>query len=241
MTERIRRLTVTDCDYYGNLPPKTLMEECLSTGYSDLCADGLSFAELYNAAGAVWMLAHFHFIQLAPSHPGDRLHFSTRPRYQVNGRYVYQVDADCGDAPRIASECSFIPVRKAERHILRLNAVEQISRHPTPVNESGRPPRLRPDCSFTDCGRDTVRLSDTDLNQHMTSGVYFALACNYVGFWEQPDPVYMKEMQVDFLSEVRAGTELCFQRGEANGVRYVRGRKPDGRIAFYAACRFAQP
>ena len=45
-------------------------------------------------------------------------------------------------------------------------------------------------------------------------------------------------IQLDFASEVRPGTALRYERGEAVGVRYLRGVKPDGKIAFVAAAIF---
>jgi len=48
----------------------------------------------------------------------------------------------------------------------------------------------------------------------------------------------MKLMQVDYASEVLPGTLLQFERGAADDVKYVRGVKPDGKIAFTSKCIF---
>ena len=86
------------------------------------------------------------------------------------------------------------------------------------------------------CGGDTVRFSDCDINGHMTSGAYMALACDALGLWEGDTPRYIRMIQLDFSSEVKPGTPLDFSRGEEFGLLYLRGTKPDGVVAFTAAC-----
>ncbi|MBR5224700.1 MAG: hypothetical protein IKV90_03425, partial [Clostridia bacterium] len=62
------------------------------------------------------------------------------------------------------------------------------------------------------------------------------LTCDALDYWSGSEMRYMKEMQVDFASEVRPGTRLSFERGEEDGAHYVRAIKPDGKIAFIAKC-----
>ena len=53
---------------------------------------------------------------------------------------------------------------------------------------------------------------------------------------ESEKPRYIRMLQLDFCSEVKPGTLLEFSRGEEFGLLYLRGTKPDGTVAFIAAC-----
>ena len=55
-------------------------------------------------------------------------------------------------------------------------------------------------------------------------------------YWNGSDSRYMREMQMDFTSEVMPGTLLQYERGAQDGAKLVRGVKPDGKIAFTARC-----
>jgi len=238
MSEYTKIVETMECDCYFQLPPKQILEHCLSLTLMDMIADGAGRATLEAKLGAVWMISHMRYYQFCPIGPGDMLTYRTFPRVVEGNRYIYYVEIFLGDTLAIRFDTSYIPVYKAERRVVRLNLLDPLWRTPARTAESRNLRRLRPDCSFVPCGSDTVRLSDCDANGHMTSGAYLSLACNALDFWAGETPRYMQMMQVDFISEVRPGTELHFERGEKDGVRYLRGLKPDGTVAFAVAARF---
>lgn len=238
MSEYKKTVEVMECDYYRQLPPKLLMEHCLSATLYDVRAEGLDRVNLCAATGAVWMISHMRFYQYAPINASDDLIYKTFPRVIEGNRYIFYVEVYREGQLIARTDFSYIPVHKAERRVIRISQVEPLWKTPPRNAVTKYLHRLHPHCEFTDCGRDSVRMSDTDCNHHMTSGAYLALACNALNFWGREESVYMKMMQVDYASEVLPNTELTFQKGEENGTQFVRGIKPDGKIAFTAACIF---
>ena len=234
----IRTIEIMECDYHRTLPPKQVLEHTMSAILEAMRADGGDKDSLYQACGAVWMITHMRFYQSRIIFPGDQLRFHVGPRMIESGRYLFHADVFREDELVIRYDCSFVPVYKVERHIVRLSQVESIWKTPPETMEEKQLHRLRTPCEFFPCGSDSVRMSDCDINHHLTSSAYLALACDAVGYWEGPPERYMKMMQIDYTSEVLPGTLLTFERGEADGAKYVRGVKPDGKIAFTAECRF---
>ncbi len=238
MSEYIKIVEMMECDRFCQLPPKQILEHCLSVTVTDAERDGCGRAAIYKACGAVWMISHMRIVQYAPIGPYEELVYRTFPRVVDGNRYIYYVEIYRGSECVVRFDTSYIPVDKAQRRIVRLSQLEPLWKTPARTADSPALHSLRPACDFTPCGSDTVRLSDCDTNGHMTSGAYLSLACNAVGFWESETPRLMRMMQVDFSREVLPGTLLSFERGEADGICYIRGIKPDGKVAFTAACEF---
>lgn len=238
MSEYIKTVETMENDRFRQLPPKLILEHCLSCILTDMQEDGGSREALYEAAGAVWMLSHVQFTQKSPIVPGDELLLRISPRMEKRSCYLYDAEILRGTETVVVLQATFVPVNKSSRHIVRIGQLTGIWKTPPREARASTMHRLRPDCVFSPCGSDEVRFSDCDCNGHMTSGAYLSLACNALGFWESDVPRFMKMMQVDYSSEVYPGTLLRFEHGELNGVRYVRGVKPDGKIAFTAACEF---
>ena len=236
MSEYTKMVETMECDLYRRLPPKQILEHCMSMTLVDMKADGCDGPALESALGAVWMASHARIFQYAPIVPGDWLTYRTFPRVIEGNRYIYYVEIYRGDELVVRFDSSYIPVDKVERHVLRIAQVEPLWKTPSRTAQSRNLRRLRPNCEFTPCGGDTVRFSDCDINGHMTSGAYMALACDALGLWEGDTPRYIRMIQLDFSSEVRPGTLLEFSRGEEFGLLYLRGTKPDGVVAFTAAC-----
>lgn len=238
MSEYIKTVEMMECDRFGLLPPKQILEHCLSVTVADAERDGCGRAALYEACGAVWMISHMRIVQYVPVRPYEELVYRTFPRIEDGNRYIYSVEIFRGDECVIRFDTSYIPVDKAERRIIRLSRLASLWKTPARSADAPTLHSLRPTCDFSPCGSDTVRLSDCDSNGHMTSGAYLSLVCNAVGFWESETPRLMRMMQVDFSREVLPETRLCFERGEADGLRYVRGISSDGKTAFTAVCDF---
>ncbi len=238
MSEFTKLVENMECDLYRQLPPKQILEHCMSMTLIDMKADGCDGPALEAGCGAVWMASHARIFQYAPIVSGDELRYRTFPRVIEGNRYIYYVEVRRNDELIVRFDASYIPVHKTERRVLRIAQVEPLWKTPSRSAVSRNLHRLRPDCEFTPCGSDAVRYSDCDINGHMTSGAYLSMSCDALGFWESPTPRYLRMIQLDFSSEVFPGTELSFFRGEVNGLYYLKGVKPDGMVAFTAAAVF---
>ncbi len=238
MSEYTKMVETMECDRFRYLPPKQIVEHCMSMTLIDMEADGCDGPALERGCGAVWMASHVRFYQFAPLVPGDFLTYRTFPRVIEGNRYIYYVEVFRGDQMVVRFDSSYIPVDKTARHVLRISQVEPLWKTPSRTARSRNLRRLRPAVDFVPCGGDSVRYSDCDINGHMTSGAYLSLACDGLRFWESTAPRFMQMIQLDFASEVLPGTRLRYERGEGEGVQYLRGVKPDGTVAFTAACIF---
>lgn len=236
MSEILRKVEAMECDYHRTLPPKLLLEHTLSAVLEKMIAAGGSRQRLFETTGAVWMLSHARFQQYFPLYPGDVLRYNISPRVMEGAHYRLCAEANVGDRKALDFAFGIIPVQTADRHVLRLEQAEPIWTTQAITDTNEPLTRLRPDCEFSPCGCDTVRMSDCDINHHMTSGAYAALACDALDFWGGSETRYMKQMQIDYCSEVKPGTTLSFERGEAENAVFLRALKPDGKKAFIARC-----
>lgn len=238
MAEYTYSMETMENDLYRQLPPKMILEHGLSFLLIDIRNDGCSKEVIYDAAGAVWMLSQMRFSQYAPVDPRDVLTFRTSPRLNRQNCFLYDVDVFRGTELIIQLQVGLIAVAKEARRIIRPDVLAPLWTAPARETAPFVMSRLRPSCEFTPCGSDEVRYSDCDCNGHMTSGAYLSFACNALEYWCNDPSRFMRTMQVDYSSEVYPGTLLRFERGEQDGITYVRGIKPDGKVAFTAACEF---
>jgi len=238
MQEIIKTVEIMECDYHRALPPQRIMEHAMSAVLSEIRRTGGDRNRLYEACGAVWMVSHMRFSQYARIDAEEELRYQVFPRTIDGGHYTYCVKIYRGGELIVDYACAFVPVLKTERRVLRLSNVDPIWTSPAGSVHSEPFCRLRPKCEMIPCGCDTVRTSDCDINHHMTSAAYLALACNALEFWSGSEQRYMKSIQLDYASEVLPGTQLCFFRGEEEGAKIVCGVKPDGKTAFTARCVF---
>lgn len=238
MAEYIRVVEPMECDYYRHMPPSVILAHCLSHMQCDFVHDGCGRAVIQQDHGAVWMITSMRIVQHSNLRVGDVINYKTYPRIIDGKKYVFYIEIYRGTELVVEFDTNFIAVEETQRHII---PVEELEHHwkspPRRTSERGLV-RLRPDCDFEQAGGDTVRMSDCDSNHHMTSAAYLSLACDALGFWNGGEDTLMRSIQVDFLSEVRPGTFVSFLTGEKNGVKYMHGVKPDGKIAFSAACSF---
>lgn len=238
MAEYIRVVEPMECDFYRHLPPSAILSHCLSVMQCDFVRSGIGRGVIQSAHKAVWMISSMSIRQLANISVGDAIDYRTYPRIIDGKKYIFRIDIYRGIEKVVEFETNFIAVRELERKIVSLEELEPHWSGSAIKAEQHHLRRLRPRCDFTDAGGDTVRMSDCDSNHHMTSAGYLSMACDALGFWKGEGERLMRMMQVDFISEIRPGTFVKFETGEENGVKYMRGVKPDGKIAFVAGCEF---
>lgn len=238
MAEYTRIVEPMECDYYRHMPPSIILAHSLSMMQADFVSCGIGRAVIQSEHGAVWMISSMVIRQFSNLCVGDTINYRTYPRIIDGKKYVFRLDIFRGCEKIVEFETNFIAVREKERKIVPVEELERHWSEKADIAERAYMPRLRPGCVFADAGGDTVRMSDCDSNGHMTSAGYLSMACDALGFWGGEEEKLMRMMQVDFISEVRPGTYVKFETGEENGIKYMRGVKSDGKIAFVAACEF---
>ena len=126
MSEYTKMVENMECDLFRYLPPKQILEHCMSMTLIDMKADGCDGPALESALGAVWMASHARIFQYMPIVSGDYLTYRTFPRVIEGNRYIYYVEIRRADELVVRFDASYIPVDKAERHVLRLAQVEPL-------------------------------------------------------------------------------------------------------------------
>ena len=237
MSEYIRIVEPMECDFYRHMPPSVILSHCLSMMQCDFVRSGIGRGVIQTEHGAVWMISSMAIRQFEKLCVGDMIDYKTYPRIIDGKKYVFRIDIYKGLEKVIEFETNFIAVHETERKIIPVETLERHWSGPALIAERPYMPRLRPNCEFSETGGDRIRMSDCDSNGHMTSAGYLSLACDALGFWNNGEKL-MRFIQVDFLSEVRPGTYVKFETGEADGLKYMRGIKDDGKTAFIACCDF---
>lgn len=238
MAEYIRVVEPMECDFYRHMPPSVILGHCLSYMQCDFVREGCGRAVIQKDLGAVWMITSMRIIQYSNLVVGDIITYRTYPRVIDGKKYVFYLEI-WREGEKIAEfDTNFMAVREKERHIVPAEQLENYWATPSRKTDERCLRRLQIDFELKPAGGDTIRMSDCDSNHHMTSAGYLSLACDALGFWDGNENTLMRKMQVDFLSEVRPGTYISFMTGEKDGVKYMQGVKPDGKIAFSALCEF---
>ena len=80
MSEYTKMVENMECDLFHLLPPKQILEHCMSMTLIDMKADGCDGDALEAQLGAVWMASHARIFQYAPIGSGDYLTYRTFPR-----------------------------------------------------------------------------------------------------------------------------------------------------------------
>ena len=63
MSEYTKLVENMECDIYHLLPPKQILEHCMSMTLIDMKADGCDGEALEKRLGAVWMASHARIFQ----------------------------------------------------------------------------------------------------------------------------------------------------------------------------------
>ena len=237
MSEYNIRILPMEGDYNRVLPPATILKQALNCSLEDINRDGCPLEKLTEKLGAVWMISRMRIYQYAQINVWDVLRYHTYPRVIENGRYIFYIEVFRGEELVVRFDTVFIPVYKQARHIVPVELVEPLWNTPPREAESKFLTRLNMDCEYTPGGRQTVRMSDCDCNRHLTSPGYLSLVCDELKFWGDEEHM-MQFVQIDYVSEIHPGTEIHFETGERDGMKLLRGYKPDGKLAFSAGCIF---
>lgn len=80
-----------------------------------------------------------------------------------------------------------------------------------------------------------MRYSDTDINGHVNNSRYADFACDALHLEERLPGRFVRELQIGYLNQCRAGETLRVQTGEDNGVLCAQGLGPEGDERFRCA------
>ena len=83
-----------------------------------------------------------------------------------------------------------------------------------------------------------VRYSDLDMNHHVHNTRYLDFAADHLGLENRPD-LWVREVNISFAAEVKAGETLLISDAGDDEKRYIRGAGADGKKRFDLELTFA--
>lgn len=77
--------------------------------------------------------------------------------------------------------------------------------------------------------------SDTDINGHVNNGRYADFVCDALHMERRLPGHFVRELQIGYLGQCRAGETLSIETGQSEGILYARGNGPLGDVRFNCA------
>ncbi len=238
MREYEHQLQPMDADYFCCASPGALARIIIGDTVLQIERDGVERSRLLAEKRGAWMVDKFRLEQFVSLGYAARFTVRLSPRREKGVRIYYTAEVRSDGACAARAEISFFAVEFFQRRVLRLGELEEMWTTPA---EQGKPmSKAAWRGEMTPCGAETVRFSDCDSNQHLSSPKYLDLICDATGYWTGEQKICAL-MQVDFVSECRPGETLQFSTAEADGVTYIRGAHSTGERAFDAMCKYSLP
>lgn len=226
-----------ETDIFGYAPPSLIARACMHGNSMQSDAEDMPMERLLNDFGAVWMLAKLKVWQEAPVLEGDELELCVSSRGIEGATFIRLVEVLRAGVLVARGKFVYVVVRLEDKRILRPPVIEASWKNPRPLSVSDPLQKIKIPEQMEEAGSFVVRCFDCDLNGHFSSPGYAALACETVGYWRS-GPKLMKELQIEFNSELLPKEEVFISVAARDGRHIVRGVKRGGAVAFAAECFF---
>ena len=92
---------------------------------------------------------------------------------------------------------------------------------------------------FGMAGKRYLGYSDTDINGHINNSHYADYACDALHMERNGKGKYIREIQISYISECRAGEELSMATAVEGEHLFARGIGPEGEVRFEYAMTLA--
>ena len=224
-------------DFYCRVSPAEMARMIIGDTILQLERDGISRQKLIDEKCGGWMVDKFRLEQFRPLGYHDSMTIEISPRREKGVRIYYTAWVRSGGELAAQAQLSFFAVEFYERRILRLSELAHLWNEPAQPGKNMEKAAWRG--PMEELGSCTVRMSDCDSNQHLTSPKYLDFICDQTGFWAGGEKLCAL-MQVDYVSECRPGDALRFFTAAEGDRVFVRGTHADGTTAFDAVCRYTQ-
>lgn len=100
--------------------------------------------------------------------------------------------------------------------------------------------RMKFPAAMTDRQERPMRYSDTDINGHVNNSRYADFACDALQLEQLLPGRFVRELQIGYLAQCRAGETLAIETACQDGVHYARGVGPDGAGRFECSLRLSE-
>ena len=92
---------------------------------------------------------------------------------------------------------------------------------------------------FGAAGKRYLGYSDTDINGHINNSHYADYACDALHMERNGKGKYIRDIQISYISECRAGEELSMATAVEGEHLFARGIGPEGEVRFEYAMTLA--
>lgn len=216
-------------DFCANASPAELARIIIGDAVAQISCDGIPRDVLWKKCGAAWMVDKYRFSQQKNIKFSQNIEVLLSPRREKGVRIYYTAEVFCNNELVATAEISFFAVLFFERSILRLKELEKF--WTTPALRGANMQKSTCHMAMEEKLRERVRFSDCDSNMHLSSPKYIDFICDAIGYWEDGESLF-ETMQIDYVSECRAGQELVMSVANDGEMTYVRGSREDGTVTF---------
>lgn len=223
-----------ETDSLKRLKPAAFMDMAQEMAY--LAAEAMHFGyDELQAEGKAWVLSRFHIAFNEPVFWRDSLEIRTWHKGSSGPFFLRDFEVLKDGRPVIRATSSWVILDVAARRLCRTSEVtgmipESTVCHDDAIADPAPKLAMPRGCEPLQCAVHRVRYSDTDLIGHTNNARYvvWAMDClEYDSLMAKP----LKDLQVNFIHETKAGDEVVLFRSEDGTAIYVEGRCAD-RQAF---------
>lgn len=222
-----------DLDCFEQCRPERILGYMQEASALAMGETGLDNPTLMARYGHGWMISRLKYTLDRPLRWKDTLTLKTWHRGGDKAILYRDIDFLINGVPAGQALSAWVVVDLEKRVPARL------SRFPELLGTDGGPlsrqtvlRRLKPPSHLHLSQTRTPRYSDLDGNGHVNNTRYADFFCDAVGLERMAPGSFLRELQLDFLHECRAGEELTLRAGIAEKEAFVAGEGPDGSLRF---------
>ncbi len=226
-------ITVRDADSWGICRPSSLLYYMQETAILHAYELGVGREETLAQYNCFWMLVRIWYRLERPVRWQDDLTIRTWHR-GPKGATIYRDFDLLVNGKRVGEAVSLWVLADIDtRRILRMSRLSQLqsSSGGSLCKERTLKP-LHPPEKLETVERRTMRYSETDVNGHINNTHYASFACDALHCEDGEKGDWVREMEITFHAECRAGEDILLSVGQADGKWAVHGAGLDQTSRF---------
>lgn len=219
---------VIDTDLFDLCRPSSLLDFLQEAATEHAVLLGIGTKDLVSQ-GAVWMLVRLKYTLLRPLRGGERLRVQTAYRPPKGAFVLRDFELYVGQE-HVGSALSTWVLGDINSHAL-LKAEELLPAGGMDAPGKEKLGKIPMPKEMDDAGTRTIGYSETDINGHANNTRYADYACDAIHF-ERCRGQYVRQMQLTYSAECRAGQTIQLKSSGGGTVFYVRGLDKNGKSHF---------
>ena len=240
ITEVTFRVGSLDVDMFNQCRPSALLGYLQEAATQAAIQLGASGPEIFERYHCLWMVSRNWVELYAPLRWNDEFTIQTWHRGGT-GVATYR-DFDIFRDGKLIGQgvAQWVMVDANTHKLFRLRDVTEFQgTDGGERNKSIKLHRVPMPKEFGAAGKRYLGYSDTDINGHINNSHYADYACDALHMERNGKGKYIREIQISYISECRAGEELSMATAVEGEHLFARGIGPEGEVRFEYAMTLA--